>query len=205
MLPLVTRLACFDIGGVLVRIARTWQEAAAAAGVSHNLGEEAVSLFTYAPLDAFQTGLTPYDLYLDQLAQDLGCDGEAADQCHTHILVEEYPGIPELLARLKAEGWTTACLSNTNAPHWKELTDPERFPTVAGLDFRIASHELNAIKPSPEIFDAFEARTGFSAARITFFDDLPDNVTAAKAAGWDAHLIDPHGDPATQMRDLLFP
>ncbi|RYG43837.1 HAD family hydrolase [bacterium] len=201
----MNRLACFDIGGVLVRIARTWQEAAAAAGVSHRLSEEAVSLFTYAPLDTFQTGLTPYDLYLEQLAQDLGCDGEAADRCHSHILIEEYPGIPELLAQLKAAGWTTACLSNTNAPHWKELTDPSRFPTVAGLDYRIASHELNAAKPSPEIFDAFEARTGFAPRQITFFDDLPDNVAAAQAAGWDAHLIDPHGDPAAQMRAVLFP
>ncbi|CAN5392976.1 HAD family phosphatase [soil metagenome] len=198
------RLACFDIGGVLVRIARTWQEAAGVAGIEHHLGEETASLFTYAPLDAFQTGLTPYDLYLDQLAQDLGSDREGAHRAHNHILMEEYPGIPELVARLKAEGWATACLSNTNAPHWKELTDPARFPSVAGLDFRLASHELGAIKPSPEIFAAFEDRTGYKGSEIAFFDDLPANVEAARAAGWDAHLVDPHGDPASAMATILF-
>ena len=47
-------------------------------------------------------------------------------------------------------------------------------------------------------------RLDVPAPSIVFFDDLAENVEAARAAGWNACPVDPHGDTAGQMRAHLI-
>jgi FMN phosphatase YigB (HAD superfamily) len=78
-----------------------------------------------------------------------------------------------------------------------------KFPTPSKPKHIHASHLLGLAKPDAAIFHEFARRTGFAPASIIFFDDLADNVNAARAAGWQSHLIDHNADPAAQMRAHL--
>jgi putative hydrolase of the HAD superfamily len=44
--------------------------------------------------------------------------------------------------------------------------------------------DLGSKKPDPAFYAAIEARTGFAPGDLILIDDKPDNVEAARAAGW---------------------
>ena len=71
---------------------------------------------------------------------------------------------------------------------------PAQFGAPARLRHRHASHLLGLAKPDAAIYHAFAHQTGFSPNRIVFFDDLAENIQAARASGWNAHQIDHAGD-----------
>ena len=104
-------------------------------------------------------------------------------------------------------GVRTACLSNTNHAHWvcSLAGEAGRVPSraIGALGVKLASHDLGLIKPDPAIYAEAERRFATAAERIVFFDDLPDNVAAARRAGWRAHHIDHQADTAAQMRRTL--
>lgn len=200
----MNKLICFDIGGVLVRISQSWQEATRLRGIQTKLPDSPLLMLADAePMNRHQAGQTDYPTYLKELSDLLGCSAEDAEAAHLSILQSEYEGVANLVEELRAAGFKTACLSNTNAPHWADLTDPAKFPTVAGLDFLCASHIFKLGKPDPAIYRRFEAETGFTAAQIVFFDDNRANVESANQVGWAAFRIDPEGDTAAQMRTVL--
>lgn len=199
------RLVCFDVGGVLIRITQLWHEAAAYAGVAIRPDFDPSLLLTDAPtFDPYQTGELDDDAYLASLAEYLGAgSAEEALAVHNHILIEPYPGIEALILELNQAGLATACLSNTNEPHWIEMNSSGRFPANEALWLRMASHEVRIQKPDPAIFRLFEQASGFHGDEIAFFDDTAPNVAVAKELGWHAFQVDPKGDTAAQMRGNL--
>ena len=46
------------------------------------------------------------------------------------------------------------------------------------------------MKPEPRIYEILEERSGLSGADLFFTDDRADNITAAEARGWRAHLFE---------------
>jgi putative hydrolase of the HAD superfamily len=117
-----------------------------------------------------------------------------------------YPGATELLDELRASGVTTACLSNTNATHWALMGDPVRhsyFP-FDRLTHPFASHLLRLRKPDDAIYAHVERETRVPGGSIVFFDDVAENVEAARRRGWHAYQIDPDSDdPIPQIRSRL--
>jgi glucose-1-phosphatase len=195
------RAVCFDLGGVLVEIAHTWEEALDAADIPHSLpgGTPLVA----APLFVeYQAGEVNEAEYLRALAGYLGlAEVGNALTAHDAILLREGPWVLEAVRRLNASGIVTGCLSNTNALHWAELNRPERFPGLAELQVRLASHEIGANKPDEAAYRAFEAAVGFHGREIAFFDDHPGNVAAARELGWQAEAACATGTfPAVQAR-----
>lgn len=75
-------------------------------------------------------------------------------------------------------------LSNTSELHWQHLQD------VFGLDKichgRLASYEVGAMKPAPEIFAAACNRFDLRPETTLFIDDLEANAQGAMACGWQA-------------------
>jgi len=73
-------------------------------------------------------------------------------------------------------------LSNTSELHWQYLQD------AFGLDKichdRLASYEVGAMKPAPEIFSAACSRFDLHPESTVFIDDLEENVKGAIACGW---------------------
>ena len=210
----VTRVVCFDLGGVLVRICRTFIEACERAGLPVRdrtwlETDGSIGLRRRVMLD-YQEGLLSTDEYFLQMSRALGhrYSGAEVALLHDAWLIDEYAGALELVTQLAAhETLTTACLSNTNERHWQALQanrgQASAYPAVMALERRFASHLLRANKPTPEIFLAFQQQMEVGAGEILFFDDSPDNVAAARSLGWRAQVIDPSGDTVADMRRHL--
>ena len=206
-----TTLVCFDLGGVIVRICRDWVEGCAAAGIAVREPER----FTQPRLRAQRKSLT-----LAHQRGELLCgayfesvsaatDGlytpDEIERVHGAWLLDEYRGVYRLVEDLNAAvDIRTACLSNTNDHHWRTgLLDSGRYPAIGAMRAHYVSHEMRLIKPDREIYKAVEDHAGIAGGNVVFFDDLEENILAARAVGWCAHQIDPAGEPADQMRGVL--
>ncbi len=208
------KVVCFDLGGVVVRIARSWAEACSAAGVElrnpeafngpdMQSGRRELS-------DDYQLGRIDCRSYFQRIADSsngLYRPGEV-EAVHRAWVFDPYPGVDGLIERLNGiSGLHTACLSNTNHCHWQDLLRTEAgrpaVPAIHALRTRLVSHELGAVKPDARIYALAEERLGAQAHEIVFFDDLAENVEAASRRGWVARQIDHSGDTAAQMREHL--
>jgi glucose-1-phosphatase len=211
------RVVCFDLGGVLVRICNTWSEACVKAALAERNPEWFASDVwgrrRRAVGDRYQCGLIDCDSYHAELADNNEGAYTALElrRIHDAWTLTEYPGALELVQALNAlPSVTTACLSNTNHGHWVRLANLDgksEYPSVLALQHQLASHLLGCAKPDPRIYElafaTFAEGRRLAPGDVVFFDDLEENVRAARAAGWNAHRIDPAGDTAAQMRHFL--
>lgn len=199
------RVVFFDLGGVLVRISRSWQEAAERAGVTIPSGQSpsAGSLIHPTGNQAdMQRGLIAYEEFLsnDSKRLDGRVSTEELHRIHMEWTHGEYDGVAEIIHRLKDAGIHTGALSNTDREHWKTLCE---LPAIKALDTHALSFELGLLKPSPEIYHAAEDLVDATGSSICFLDDLGANVEAALRCGWNAIRIDPHEPTAPQIADAL--
>ncbi|MEM8836436.1 MAG: HAD-IA family hydrolase [Planctomycetota bacterium] len=208
------RVVIFDLGGVVVKVCRGWNEAAERVGVPR--ADE--SRFALPDLqssrrelsDAYQRGQIESHEYFERIAD--ATDGlytpEQVERVHRAWVMEAYDGIAELIDALNAlDGIETACLSNTNAAHWDDLKRGagDGWGAISRLGHPFVSHEVGMVKPHAEIYEAVRAQLGRDASSLIFFDDLEENVRAARDAGWHAFQIDHTGDTARQARAALRP
>lgn len=187
----------------MIEIAHTWGAAADVVGVEVAAHVRPEPFLAFADFDAYQAGAVDEATYARELGTWLGCSPEAAIRVHDGILMASHPGMAELVRELKAAGFHTGCLSNTNSLHWRELTDSGRFPEIAALDLRMASHLIGRNKPDPEAFRAYAETAGFPPGAIAYFDDFRENVEGALAVGFRATWIDHQHNPPAQMRAAL--
>jgi putative hydrolase of the HAD superfamily len=195
----IPTLAVFDLGGVVVRICRTWSEACQSAGIAHIPAAEARldSPRKTELLRAHQCGEVESGVYFEGLAQLLAdYSADEVRSVHAAWILDDYPGIVQLVDRIHHAGVRTACLSNTNAHHWAQLDSSEAFRRI---QVRHASHLMGLVKPDQRIYRAFEAATETTPSEIVFFDDLVENIESARACGWNAVHIDHTGDTAAQI------
>lgn len=208
------RVVCFDLGGVIVRICRSWEEGCTRAGVAlreHErfmLAEHASARAGHT--DAHQRGELSIRDYCAAITRASASiyDEHEIDRVHAAWIIEEYPGVADLIDDLnRAPGVRTACLSNTNEAHWNQMMghDPRGpvIPALARIAHPIASHHARLIKPGEDFYRHFERRLGVRPESVIFFDDLEENIAAARMFGWDAHQVDHTGDTASQMRGIL--
>ncbi len=207
--PTPIQLICFDLGGVLVRIASSWEDALVRSGGSLEMlaGVDADALArAHEPvLHALETGRMEEDEYHREAAKVFGVTPRQMEAFINAWLVEPYPGVDELLDDLAAAGRTTACLSNTSAPHWRMMHDDAhhaRLP-LEKLNHRFASHLAGAMKPDAAIYQHVESTLGLPGEAILFFDDYGKNIEGAQSRGWQTHKIDAQGDTCGQIRQVL--
>ncbi len=181
------RVVCFDLGGVLLRLVHGWSEACARAGV-----RAAGAVDGFHPLHRrFERGDLSEEAFVSAVAARGGYEPDAIRAIVDAWLIDLYPGVSALLDRIRVAGLTTACLTNTNARHWRMLADPwGRFGALAKLDHRFASHLLAARKPDPAVHRCVEGRLGAAPEEILFLDDRPENVEGARVCGWRAERVD---------------
>lgn len=207
------KIVCFDWGGVIVRIVRTWSEACARAGLDVR-GGSATSEWSARrkPVaNAYQEGRLTCEEFHSRLSESMGglYSPQEISRIHDAWLIEEYRGVDRVIdALLSSKHIETALLSNTNHGHWARQApvagkEIPHFPTAGRLKHKHASHLMGLAKPGIEIYRAFERLTGFSGSQILFFDDLADNIAAARSIGWRAEQIDHLGDTASQIEAHL--
>lgn len=199
------RLICFDLGGVLVRICWSWEEACLAAGLPVRplpVDGELQMNEIHRLVHQYQVGSFVGDEFAKRYSAlvDGAYSADEVLAVHRAWLLGEYDGVVDLIDAIHASGIDTAALSNTNEAHWRAMAD---FPAMRRLRRPLGSHLLKLAKPDPAIYRAAEKLLGTSGKQIIFFDDLEDNVAVARDTGWNAYRIDPHGCPATQMFERL--
>lgn len=207
------RLVCFDWGGVILRICRSWAQGCEAAGLPVR-GESGASVWgeRRRPLaKAFEIGKLSEAEFFGQMAASMDhlYSSEEIERIHAAWLLGEYAGVDAIVDRLVALPLIeTGMLSNTNPHHWaRQSPHPEgllaHFPTAGKLKHRYASHLMGHAKPDATIYEEFARAVGRAPGEILFFDDLPDNIATAKACGWIAEQIDHTGDTAGQIEGHL--
>lgn len=177
----------FDLGGVLMDWAGPRELPAHLAAPPD--ADLRLKMAACAATDAFERGDISPEVFAERFVRDWQVRLAPAEFLARYVawLRGLYPGAEDLLAQLGTR-YKLACLSNTNAAHW-EQSEAMRW-LQQRLDVALSSHELKLRKPQPEIFAAALARLGCAPHEIAYFDDLPANVAAARAAGFDAHHVD---------------
>lgn len=103
---------------------------------------------------------------------------------HLRDKTAPYPGIPELLARLKAAGVQLAVFSNKADPLARTIVgdyfDPSLFALVRG------QRPDTPVKPAPEGTRALLAALGADPARTLYVGDSNVDVQTARNAGLDS-------------------
>jgi putative hydrolase of the HAD superfamily len=91
----------------------------------------------------------------------------------------------DLLAHLRGRDVRLGVLSNAPAPLAAAVRAAEWSAGVAHLVF---SADVALVKPDPQIYAHADSVYGTEPGDVVFFDDRPENVEAARAHGWDAHV-----------------
>jgi putative hydrolase of the HAD superfamily len=193
-----SRTVVFDLGEVLVPSTGVMPLLAAELGVSlDELGA------------AYWPGRAAYDLggsADDYWTGVLRALGRAPDPAVLRRLTEvdstKWSTLPqasaELLAYVQGMGIRLGVLSNAPAP----LAAAVRAAAwSAGIAHLVFSAEVALVKPDPQIYARADAVYGTEPGDVVFFDDRVENVEAARAHGWDAHVwAGPEAALATLVR-----
>jgi len=200
------RHICFDWGGVILKICRTWEEGCIQAGVPKQ--PKKVGTACYKKMRAieprYQTGQMSDKAFFRSISK--ACDEvysiEEVEAVHHAWLLEEYEGVGELIEELNEDAdLTTGLLSNTNALHWERMEEDS--PSAWSIEHKHGSHLFGLAKPDEKTFAAYERRVNAAGPQVLFFDDSPEHIEAARAFGWNAEQIDHTKCTATQIRGHL--
>jgi HAD superfamily hydrolase (TIGR01509 family) len=203
----VSALVVFDLGQVLIRVCEGWRDACTRVGIAPDELDSNPSLETQmaAIVNRWDSGLIDIDHWAAEIAPLRGISAADVIRIQDAYLLGPFEGVTELIDELHASGLQTACLSNTNAGHWKQMTTPggPNFLPLDRLTYRFASHLVGCCKPDERIYRHVEEQTGFRGEQITFFDDRAENVEASRNRGWRGHVIELDGYPVAQVRRHL--
>lgn len=92
----------------------------------------------------------------------------------------------DIVQHLNGEGYQLGLLSNTCAAHWQWI-ERQGFPRFQDyFETLVLSFQVYCLKPELEIYAIAAKQAQRPAADLLLIDDLKENVTAARDAGWDA-------------------
>ncbi len=185
----------FDLGGVLF------------ARDKHKCSPEFIDFFRFIRTDPMPDFWVEYDrgtLTLDQVIDALcalhGCTPEVARAYLREAIDRQEPvrATERLVGELKRAGYRLYVLSNMS----REFIDFLRRADVYALfDGEVVSCEEGTVKPEPRIYRILLDRYGLDPAQTLFIDDRAANIAAAREAGIDGFLFDPH-DPEASCEAL---
>ncbi len=185
----------FDLGGVLF------------ARDKHKCTPEFIDFFRFIRTDPMPDFWVEYDrgtLTLDQVVDALyalhGCTPEVARAYLREAIDRQEPvrATERLVGELKRAGYRLYVLSNMS----REFIDFLRRADVYALfDGEVVSCEEGTVKPEPRIYRILLDRYGLDPAETLFIDDRAANIAAAREAGIDGFLFDPH-DPEASCEAL---
>jgi putative hydrolase of the HAD superfamily len=175
----------FDLGGVIVPHDNAVLYARLAQACAPARATEIVEAIVRDP--GYERGELPIAHLHERLRREAGyAPGWAefvADWCgHLGLDTAMLDYVERLAARRRV-----LLFSNTNREHWEHLVR-----LSGGRLGRFEAHlsyEMGDAKPSLSSFRRVAARAGIAPARALFVDDRPDNVAAARQAGFHAEVF----------------
>jgi len=199
-------LVCFDLGGVLLRIADNWVDACGRAGVEvrDELFDESLRQSLPELSRRLEAGRVDLDTFVESVVCHSGYRPEQVLAVLDAIVIDLYPGTGELLDRLASKPVTTALLSNTIGRHWDRIRDDrERFGAIHQIAHHFVSHEIGHRKPEAAIYEHVEQALGVAPRHILYFDDQPENINAAVWHDWQTEAVDPKADTVAYVTRKL--
>jgi HAD superfamily hydrolase (TIGR01509 family) len=102
------------------------------------------------------------------------------------VIGQPIPGMEELVHRVAATV-PLGLLSNTNPIHFDHCMETLRVLQIIPSYF--LSYKLKSFKPEPRIFEQVLEILQLVPGDVLYIDDLPENVEAARAVGFDGCLF----------------
>ena len=179
----------FDVGGILIEIdfARAFAAWAAASGTA---AEAIAARFRFdEDYAAHERGEISAVEYFDSLRRSLRIDlTDEQFLCGWNaIFLHEADGARSVL-RAAGKTHPLYVFSNTCEAH-RQYWMPRYEELLRPFAKLFLSSQIGLRKPSPEAFACVARQIGAAASRIAFFDDSPENVAGAQAAGLIAFCV----------------
>ena len=200
----------FDFGGVLFRwepqafLARLLPHRASTPEAARTLMTEVFQGYG-GEWGEFDRGMIEPGPLAERIARRTGIDTHDMHRVIAAIPNELAPidATVALLRRLHARGWPLFYLSNMPEPFALHLERSHDF--LALFRRGVFSSRVQLIKPERAIFDHAARDFVIDPAQTLFIDDHAPNITAARAAGWQAlHFENPaQCEAALLARGLL--
>jgi putative hydrolase of the HAD superfamily len=132
----------------------------------------------------FETGLIEPRDFVEQLSKVLDLQVDYGRFCEIWGSIFCHTLVPESMLEGLAARYRLLLMSNTNALHFEIIR--RDYPLIRHFHHLILSHEVKAMKPRPEIYQAAVARAGCRPEECFFTDDMPEFVEGARRMGIDA-------------------
>lgn len=116
------------------------------------------------------------------------------------VVLREFPGMHELLVKLKSEGFRLYGLSNWDTQVYATIN---QFDIFKLLDGRIISSEEHEIKPEPEIYLRLFKKFGLKPEECIFADDKPINIEGGRSVGMEGIVFRDAAQYEAELRLLL--
>jgi HAD superfamily hydrolase (TIGR01509 family) len=189
---------CFDLGKVLLHF--DWQLMLDRVAKKSSLPpDQILRLLSNDPqVIAYETGAITSAKFFSHLKKLLKYKGTVAEL--RAAFTEIFTPLPEhiALAALLAPHYPLALISNTNEAHIVHAEATYSFFSL--FKARIYSHQVNAMKPHREIYQAaLTALGGIDPLEALFIDDLEPNILGAVQLGWQTI----HLRPGVDLREAL--
>ena len=187
----------FDLGGVLIDL----DVPRCVGNFKRLMGEENVR--NILGIDDEGEGVVSVSAATKQLMHDYEYGNISTDEflhtlqeyCYTDTTIEQIreawlsmlDELPQerldFIASLRARGYRTILLSNSNELHWQPIWDQYNLGDY--FDAVFASQQLHMAKPNREIFEYVERAAEIDSAHTVYVDDLEKNRKAGEQfAGW---------------------
>lgn len=192
------RLAFFDLGGVVAAFRPERRLSALASLGRVDAAALEARLWSSGLSRRFDAGELDLEAMVACLQHALGARVDRAALARAWALAfepdAEVFAIAEALCRLVPVGLLT------NNPPLLRSALASHLPAIGRVfDPVLFSYELGACKPDPEAFARAAERVELPPGALLLVDDSPENVEAARRAGWEAL---PYTSPAALRREL---
>ena len=179
-----------DLGNVIVLFdhAKAWQQMADLAGIDSVAVHAAVTAGGLQ--ESLERGHIDWPEFHSQFSSrtHTTTDPEALAHAASDMFSLNIGMLP-VIAGLERTGCPTGILSNTCAIHWEHLLAKHYSLLPGNFVQTVLSHTVARLKPERGIYELATERATVRPDQIFFCDDIPANVHAARAAGWDAEVF----------------
>jgi len=119
---------------------------------------------------------------------------------YADLVTGEIPGMKEVLATLRMEGYYLYGLTN-----WCSVVHSviPKYPILQGFDGRVISCEEHLIKPDVAIYERLCQKYNLRPYECVFTDDKPANIAGAKAAGMQSILFKNATQYMNELRTII--
>jgi HAD superfamily hydrolase (TIGR01509 family) len=189
----------FDFDGLIIDsetpLLEIWQEIFAEHGGVLTMDEWQHALGTHGGFDPFEALAQQTGVALEQAECRQRVTREHWERCERQPLL---PGVLELLGQSRALGLKAALASSSGRdwvlPWLRRHALDEHFDAICTRD------DVARVKPDPELFLLAAERLGVAPGDCVVFEDSPNGIRAARAAGMLAVAV-----PAGLTRALPLP